>query len=274
MWTLPPDITERLRTETVDLDPEHVEVGNGAQDFQIAFGLGIEIEVEQDVDVGSGAVTDGFQMHAQVTQHLAVDIDLGLEGGAETRPPARGPARIVSEDVGLQCGKFLLADLASDRLDAIEIGDRRLVPDGMIDAPGRAMRPVDANAVADFATEQVVAGHAEHLPLDVEQGIFDRANRLGDDATGSGAGCRKELGIDSFVLESVLPDHARRQALDHGTDAGRAEAFVEFAPADDAVIGGDLDEMVVPPAGVAGEDVNAAYFRYLRHGASPGFADR
>ncbi len=80
------DITERLGIVAIDLDPEHVEVGDFAQDFQIAFGLGVEIEIEQDIDIGPGAVANGFQMHAQVAQHLAVDI----ESRARTARQIRG----------------------------------------------------------------------------------------------------------------------------------------------------------------------------------------
>src|ERR1700730_12719488 len=101
MRTLTPDIAECFGIEAVDLDPEHVEIGNGAQDLKIAFGLGIEVEVEQDVDIRPGAVTDGFELVAQITQPLAVDVDLRRKGRAETGPPAGGLAVIVSEDVGL-----------------------------------------------------------------------------------------------------------------------------------------------------------------------------
>src|SRR5713226_5483603 len=101
MRTLTPDIAERFGIETVDLDPEHVEVGNGAQDLEIDFGLGVGVEVEQDVDIRPGAVMDGFELRAQIAQHLAVDVDLRRKGRAETGPPAGGLAVIVSEDVGL-----------------------------------------------------------------------------------------------------------------------------------------------------------------------------
>lgn len=80
MRALPSDITEGFRTEAVDLDPEHVEVGNGAQDLQITFGLGVEVAIQQDVDVRTRAVADRLQMHMQVAQDLAVDVDLGREG--------------------------------------------------------------------------------------------------------------------------------------------------------------------------------------------------
>src|SRR6266480_5002900 len=144
---------ERFGIETVDLDPEHVEVGNGAQDLEIAFSLGVEVEVEQDVDIRPGTLTDGFEMAAQVAQHLAVDIDLRRKRHAETGPPASRPARIVSEDIGLQRGELLFPDFASDRLHAVEIGDRRRVPVGMVDAPGGTMRPVHANAIANLSAE-------------------------------------------------------------------------------------------------------------------------
>src|SRR5437879_6811175 len=121
MRTLTPDIAECFGIEAVDLDPEHVEVGNGAQDLEITFGLGIEVEVEQDVDIGPGAITDHLDMRAQIAEYLAVYVDLRRKRHAETGPPARRLARVVGEDVGLQRGKFLFPDFASNRLDA-EIG--------------------------------------------------------------------------------------------------------------------------------------------------------
>ena len=58
MRALAPDQAQRLGAITVDLDPEHVEVADGAQDFQIALGAGIEVEIEQQVDVGPGTLAD------------------------------------------------------------------------------------------------------------------------------------------------------------------------------------------------------------------------
>src|SRR5713101_1689113 len=273
MRTLTPDIAERFGIEAVDLDPEHVEVGNGAQDLEIAFGLGVEVEVEQDVDLRPGAVADGLQMAAQTAQHLAVDIDLRREGHAETGPPASRLAGIVSEDIGLQRGELPFPNFASDRLHAVEIRDRRLVPVGMVDAPGGAMRPVDANAIANFAAEQFVAGHTEQFCFRIEQGVFDRAKRLRNDTAGRGPCCCEKLRINSLVLKRVLSDHPRRETLDCSTDTRRTKTLVELAPAHDAVFRGELDEVVVSPAGVAGEQFDASYFRYLAHSVSS-FFDR
>src|SRR6202000_3046599 len=44
-----------------------------------------------------------------------------------------------------------------------------------------------------------------------------------------------------------------------------AEAFVIFTPADHAILGRDFDEVVVPPAGVAGEDFEGCHLRCLGH---------
>src|SRR5437660_11439054 len=41
---------------------------------------------------------------------------------------------------------------------------------------------------------------------------------------------------------------------------GRAEALVELAPADDAVIGRQLQKVIIPPAGVAAKDVETRDF--------------
>src|SRR6478752_2764951 len=82
------DIAERLRIEAVDLDPEHVHVFDRAQDLQIAFGLGVEVQVEQQIDIGAGTIADRFEMHAEVTQYRAIDVDLGFERRTETRPPS------------------------------------------------------------------------------------------------------------------------------------------------------------------------------------------
>src|SRR5262249_27423657 len=98
-----------------------------------------------------------------------------LERYAEAGAPASRFAFIIGEDVGLQRGELPFAHLVADRLDAVETFDRRLVPGGMIDAPGCAVRPVDPNAISDLAAEQLVAGHTKQFSFGIEQGILDPA---------------------------------------------------------------------------------------------------
>ena len=79
-----------------------------------------------------------------------------------------------------------------------------------------------------------MARHAERLGLGVEQGVLDRAQTLGDDPARRRTGQAIELGINPLVVEDVLADDPRGEPLDDRADAGRAEALVELAPADDA----------------------------------------
>jgi len=195
-------------------------------------------------------------------QRLRITVRSTLISGSNGEPkPGRPPRRLavgIDEDVGLHRGEAFFADLAADRLDAVEVGDRGLVPVRMIDAPGRAMRPVDPDAVADLSAQQFVAGHAERLGLDVKQRVLDGAKRQRHHAAGRGACRRKQFGVDPLMLERVLADHPRRQSFDCGRDTRCAKALVVFAPANDAVFGHDLDEVVVTPAGIAGERFDAS----------------
>jgi hypothetical protein len=56
------------------------------------------------------------------------------------------------------------------------------------------------------------------------------------------------------VVEGILPDDPPGQSLDDGADPGRAEAFVELAPADDTLVGGELQKVVISPAGIAAKN--------------------
>src|SRR5712691_3294528 len=46
MRALPPYVAERLCVIAVDLDPEHLDIGDRPEDLQVALGLGVEVEVE------------------------------------------------------------------------------------------------------------------------------------------------------------------------------------------------------------------------------------
>src|SRR4029077_773061 len=59
-------------------------------------------------------VVERLEVHAQIPQHLLVDVELGIERPAEARAPALRPAVLVNEDVGLERAETLLAHLAAD----------------------------------------------------------------------------------------------------------------------------------------------------------------
>src|SRR6516165_3875298 len=140
MRALAADVTECFRAEGIDLHPEHVDVGDCAENFEIAFGLRVEIEIEEQADIGSSAVAERFEMNAQIAQNGLVDVQLRVIRRSETRPVTARLAVLVDEDVGLAGCEAALAHLAADCLDAVEIRDRGLVIGRMIDAPSGAMR--------------------------------------------------------------------------------------------------------------------------------------
>src|SRR5215831_2165580 len=257
---------QRLWIEGVDLDPKHIEIGDGAQNLEIAFGLGVEVEIEQQVDVRSRTLADRFQMHAQVAQHVSVDVELRQKRHAKTGPPALGvfAARRVEKDVGLERGELLLPHLAADGLDALQVGDGGLKEARVIDAPGGAVGPVDADAITYLAAEQLIAGHVERLGLGVEERVLDGTDGLGHHAAGARSGGAVKLRVDALVLAGPLPDHNGGQALDHGAHPRRAKPLIELAPAHDACLGGELDEVIVAPACIAGErlDVDDLHRRF------------
>src|SRR6185437_14020110 len=256
---------QRLGVVAVDLDPEHVVGRDRAEDFQVPLGLGVEIEVEKDVHVRPRAVAKGFEVGAEVAQHLLLDIELRIKGPGKAGDPAGRGVAFIDKSVGLQRRKTLVARLRAERPDAVEIGDRRRIEFRAADPPGAAMRPVDPDAVAHLAAEQHVARDAERLGLGVEQRVLDRTQPLGDHTARGRTGRGVQLGIDALVVERALPDHARGAALDHRRHAGRPEPLVKLAPPDDAVSGADLEEVVVAPPRIGAQHGEAGDF----HGGAP-----
>ena len=122
------------------------------------------------------------------------------------------------------------------------------------------MRPVDPDAVADLAAEQLVAGHAQRLGLGVEQGVLDGAQRLGDDAAGSRPRGAVELGIDALVLARRLADDARPSRSITVATPGEPKPSSNSLQPTMPVVGRKLDEMVVAPAGIAGQRFDARDF--------------
>src|SRR3954471_17605606 len=118
MRALAPDVAERLRIERIDLDPEKIQVRNGAQDPEVALGLGVEIEVEQDVDIRTRAFAQCLEVHDEVVQHFTVDVELGGEGRTEPGPVAARilPVSVIEEDIRLAGAESFFAHFAAERL--------------------------------------------------------------------------------------------------------------------------------------------------------------
>src|SRR5262249_16945709 len=119
-----------------------------------------------------------------------------------------------------------------------------------------AVRPVDADAIADRTAEELVHRDAEGARLDVEQRVLDGPDGLLDEAAGGLAAQRVHQGDVGLPRPRVLPHEDRGALGDHPGHAGAAERLVVLAPAGDALVGADLEEIVVAPAhvGVQGVD--------------------
>src|SRR6202048_2880739 len=142
-----------------------------------------------------------------------------------------------------------------------------LVQGRMINPPSRAVRPINPDTVAKLAAEERVARHAERLGLGVQQRVLDGAEPLGDTASGSRTGEAIQLGIDPLVVEHRLSGTPPGEPLDDGADPGRAETLVKLTPADDALVGCQFEEVIIPPAGIAAKNFEALdlHWRFLPH---------
>ena len=132
---------------------------------------------------------------------------------------------------------MLLGHLAADGLDPLQVGDGGLKEAWVVDAPGGAVGPIDADAIAHLAAEPLIAGHTERLGLGIEERIRDGTDGLRRHPAGARSRSAVKLRVDALVLAGALADDDGGQALDHGADAWRAKPFIELAPADDAAVG-------------------------------------
>src|SRR5919106_1817004 len=87
----------------------------------------------------------------------------------------------------------------------------------------------------------------------VQQRVFDGTERLGAQSVRSGSRGGRKSGVEALMFVYLLADQTVSIPLDDGREPGRPEGLVEFAPADDAVIGDELEKMIVTPSGIAGQ---------------------
>ena len=251
-----------LATARVDLDPEQIVGLHGARHLQEALGFEVEVEIDQDVDVRAGALAKGGQLIADRAEHVALGIELGevVAAGEAGRVQAR--TVVEQEDVGLERRVALGDHLPAGGDDVVERAQRRdLHRLGPGQAIGAAVRPVEADALAHRAAEQLVDGHAERLGLDVQKRVLDRADRLLDHAAARLAADRVEQRDHRLVGPRVHADDRGREVLDRGGHALAAERLVVLAPADQALIGADLEEVEAARPGIGVQAFERVIFK-------------
>src|SRR5215207_9723449 len=116
-----------------------------------------------------------------------------------------------------------------------------------------AVRPIDGNDIPLLPAKQVVDGHAQGLGFGVHQRVLDSTERLGAQSIRGGSRGSRKGGIEALMVVYCLADQSVSVPLDDGREPGGPEGLVEFAPADDPVIGDELEKVIVTPSGIAGQ---------------------
>src|SRR5918995_2025937 len=182
---------------------------------------------------------------------------------ARARMMLTNPSVLVAKHVRLERGESHLAGIFTRLPHTVEVRDGGGVKRRMVDAPARAMRPIDGNEVPLLTAKQVVDGHAQGLGFGVQQRVFDGAERLGAQSVRSGSRGSRKGGIEALMVVYRLADQSVSIPLDDGREPGRPEGLVEFAPADDPVIGDELEKVIVTPSGIAGQRFDPLDFHRL-----------
>ena len=179
-------------------------------------------------------------------------------------------ALVEEEDVRLQRGEAPGDDFFALRDHILKAAQRRnLHLRSGEEAEVAAVRPVQTQAVALGAAEQLVDGNAERPRVDVEQRVLDGGDGLLNDAARRLPAHGVERGDDGFTRARIFPDDQRGQTVDGRADADAAERLVVLAPADDASVRGDLQEVERALAGIRVQvlesgDLHAAFPRRPR----------
>src|SRR5215211_656817 len=134
---------------------------------------------------------------------------------------------------------------------------------GMVDAPARTVRPVDGNDIPLLPAKQIVDGHAQGLGFGVQQRVLDGTERLSAQSVRSWSRGGRKGGVETLMVVYCLADKSVSIALDDGREPGGPEGLVEFAPADDPVVGDELEKVIVTPSGIAGQRFDPLDFHRL-----------
>ena len=112
--------------------------------------------------------------------------------------------------------------------------------------------------VAQWPAEQLVHWHTQGPGLQVEQGVLDRPDRLLHHPTRRRAPQCLEQRHVRLERAGILADQSRRQRIDGRRHAHATKRLVVFAPANQPVVGRDLQKVKRPPAtvGVQGLDLS------------------
>src|SRR3954463_6371609 len=152
---------QRLRIMNIDFKPGQIVWLDRARDFDETVGALVEVEIEHHSGVGTNAVAERLQKLCDLTDEAVVrppveEARHQTKAGAEFAPARQQVARI-----GFQPLEAAIDHSAAELADIIERVKPREAPFVLEqiappDAPAAAMRPVEWNAIAERAAEQLI----------------------------------------------------------------------------------------------------------------------
>ena len=146
----------------------------------VAFGLEVEIEIEEEFDVLAGAIAEACKL---IVERL-LDADRRVELGSAGRATEAGHVEfrtptVEQKDVGLERREAALAHVLAELADVVERADRREAHFlGVVQAVGAAVRPVQAEPIADGPAEHFAYGHRSR-PAPTMPGAPQRPSHCG-----------------------------------------------------------------------------------------------
>ena len=120
----------------------------------------------------------------------------------------------------------------------------------MVQAVGAAVRPVQAEPIADGPAEHFGYGHAEGFCLHVNERILDGRDRLLDKAAWRLTRARIEVRGDELTGRGSWPNQYLGKLHDDDGQPFGAVALVVLRPADESRVRLDFQEREDVPAGV------------------------
>src|SRR5436305_15073912 len=104
-------------------------------------------------------------MRSDVPYELFFNIEFRVERSGKTRAPSLQWTIVPDEDVGLESRKAPLASFRPRPLHSIDVLNGWREEFWMMDTPGRTVRPIYPDTVANLAAQKLVARHAKRLRL-------------------------------------------------------------------------------------------------------------
>ncbi len=239
----------------VGLQPEQAQrlqpIGQLAQ----AFGAEAEVDVQHQAHVRPRPFAEGLQEFDDRIEQGRITVAAQLKPRPEARIGHPRPLAVEQHRVGLQRPVAAPFHLGAQLTDVSQVA-HRLAANVLRKQfwQGRAERaavgPVERNALAHRSAEQPVDRQSRRLAGDVQAAMLDGGDGLVHEAAGGHAGLGPEVGADPRPCLRIPADHPLGQLADDAAEAGVPARLVELRPADQALVGGQLQERDRPPAAI------------------------